>query len=474
MDVQKILAHPTVAHVLRMNARFTNRLGMQFAGAVTYFSVLAMVPILMFAFAIAGMVLTEFRPDLLETLQESVVGLVQGAPEDVTATIAGVIEDAANNWAGIGIFGLLSLAYAGSGWIKNLKSAVRAQFRPEFDQAEDKSNIVVETLKNLGILIMLLIAVAVTFGIASAATSLTGTIIGWLGLDGVPGIGILTRLLSLVVSLAAGWLLFLFLYRVLPEHKPRTKALLIGALIGSAVLAILQYFTGTLVGAFLGNPAAALFGPVIVLLLFFNLFARIILMVAAWIATDNQPAVAHKWTPADEPLLGRADVVVADDLHWPAAETDRLEQEVAKADTKLSRAQTINKVKDALPGLEPDPGKEKEAFTEAVDVRLEAVASDHGAPSQLTPNPQQTTADGDVIGQPAADSASAGAHAGPERYAAVDGRKFFADESEPVSREAALRNARASMATGYAAGLATGSGLGAITTVLLGRIFRRR
>lgn len=472
MDVQKILAHPTVAHVLRMNARFTNRLGMQFAGAVTYFSVLAMVPILMFAFAIAGMVLTEFRPDLLTTLQDSVVGLIRGAPADVTARIAGVIEDAARNWAGIGIFGLLSLAYAGSGWIKNLKSAVRAQVRPDFDQAEAKTNIVVETLKNLGILIMLLVAVAVTFGIASLATSMTGTIIGRLGLEAVPSIGLLTRILSLAVSLAAGWLLFLFLYRVLPENKPPTRALLIGALIGSAVLAILQYFTGALVGAFLGNPAAALFGPVIVLLLFFNLFARIILMVAAWIATDNQPAVAHKWTPADEPLLGRSDVLVADELHWPAAETDRLAQEVEKADSKLSRTHTVNQVKSALPGLEPDPAKEKKAFAEAVEVRLEQVSSDPDTEHRLDPNPEQTTVDGTPIGSAAqqADAASAGS----ERYAAVDGRKYFTGEGEPVSREVADRNARASMATGYAAGLATGSGLGAIATVLLGTIFRRR
>ena len=323
MAVQQILAHPAVAHVLRMNARFTNRLGMQFAGAVTYFSVLAMVPILMFAFAIAVMVLTEFRPDLRVTLKDSVINLIEGAPEDVTATIGDVIEEAASNWAGIGIFGLASLAYAGSGWIKNLKSAVRAQFRPAFDESEDKSNIVVETLKNLGILLMLLLAVAVTFGVASFATSMTGTIIGWLGLVEVPGIGFLTRALSLIISLAAGWLLFLFLYRVLPEHKPRTKALLIGARIGSAILAILQYFTGALVGSFLNNPAAALFGPVIVLLLFFNLFARVILMVAAWIATDNQPAVAHKWLEADRPLLSRADVVVADERHWLEAEEDR-------------------------------------------------------------------------------------------------------------------------------------------------------
>ena len=40
---------PAVAHVLRMNTRYATRLGNQFAGAITYFSLLAMVPIIMFA-----------------------------------------------------------------------------------------------------------------------------------------------------------------------------------------------------------------------------------------------------------------------------------------------------------------------------------------------------------------------------------------------------------------------------------------
>jgi len=56
-------------------------------------------------------------------------------------------------------------------------------------------------------------------------------------------------------------------------------------------------------GKFSGNPAAAVFGPVIVLMLFFNLFARLNLYVAAWIATSVQPAVADQIQEFDRPLL---------------------------------------------------------------------------------------------------------------------------------------------------------------------------
>lgn len=456
MDMQKILAHPTVAHLMRMAARFTNRLGMQFAGAVTYFSVLAMVPILMFAFAIAGMTLTEFRPDMLDSLKESVLGLISGAPGEVTDTISGIIDDALNNWAGIGVLGLIGLAYAGSGWIKNLKSAIRAQFRPMFDEAENKSNIVVETLKNIGTLILMLLAVGVTFGIASAATAMTGTIIGWLGLEDVTGIGVITRILSFLVSLLAGWLLFLFLYRVMPENRPPTRALLIGALIGSVILAVLQYFAGALVGSFLNNPAAALFGPIIVLLLFFNLFARIILMVGAWIATDNQPAVAYKWNDADEPLLNRDDVVTADD-HWPAAEEDRRVQRIEKADAKLSRTETVNKVKETVPGLSADPEAEKEAMDEAIETRLDVATEER----------EEKAADRARVEEKVRAEARA-------RYLSADGQTFFDDEEEPVARSVALQNARASMTAGYVSGIAAGTGIGAVLAALVGLVTRRQ
>ena len=76
-----------------------------------------------------------------------------------------------------------------------------------------------------------------------------------------------------------------------------------GALFGSAGLFVLQYLTGFLMGKFAGNPAAAVFGPVITLMLFFNLFARLNLYVAAWIATSVQPAVVDQIQEFDRPLL---------------------------------------------------------------------------------------------------------------------------------------------------------------------------
>jgi membrane protein len=125
----------------------------------------------------------------------------------------------------------------------------------------------------------------------------------YLALDEVPGISVLLRIVGFILSSIAGWAMFVYLYKVLPEQTFPFRIIAWGALIGSAGLFGLQYLTGFLMGKFSSNPAAVVFGSVIVLMLFFNLFARLNLYVAAWIATSIQPAVADQIQEFDRPLL---------------------------------------------------------------------------------------------------------------------------------------------------------------------------
>jgi membrane protein len=301
--VEALRQAPAVAHVLRMNTRYSTRLGNQFAGAITYFSLLSMVPILMFAFSACGFTLTVLRPDVLERVQAAVMEQLQGAPDQLKAQLTGLIGGLLRNWASVGLVGLLSSMYSSAGWAGNLKSAVRAQTRPLFDMKERNRFILTEVLLNLAILLGLLVILAVTFALAIMATSLTGLIVHWLALDGVPGINVLLRIAGPILSAIGGWAMFMYLYKVLPEVEFPFRVIAWGALFGSAGLFVLQYLTGFLMGKFSGNPAAAVFGPVIVLMLFFNLFARLNLYVAAWIATSVQPAIADQIQEFDRPLL---------------------------------------------------------------------------------------------------------------------------------------------------------------------------
>jgi membrane protein len=168
---------------------------------------------------------------------------------------------------------------------------VRTQWRPGFDLRPQKINIIVQWLGNLLLLLGLLLGLAVTFGLSSLSTSLAGTVVDFLGLGDQAWTAPLLRISSVVVAIGAGWLIFMYLYTVLPETREPWSVVRRGALLGSIALVALQYLAGFLIRAFQGNPAAAIFGPVIVLMLFFNIFAQLILFIAAWIATAEHEAI---------------------------------------------------------------------------------------------------------------------------------------------------------------------------------------
>ena len=65
-----------IAHLIRMNDRFTERLGSQFTAAITYFTFLSLVPLLMLGFSVAGFVLAN-QPELLDKVKEQVTDAVR-------------------------------------------------------------------------------------------------------------------------------------------------------------------------------------------------------------------------------------------------------------------------------------------------------------------------------------------------------------------------------------------------------------
>ena len=93
-------------HLVRAGERYTERHGDHYAAAVTYFSVLSLVPLLMIAFAIAGFVLRA-QPDLLAKLQDSITKAVPG---ELGETLNGIVDTAIQSAGTVGAIGLLGRA----------------------------------------------------------------------------------------------------------------------------------------------------------------------------------------------------------------------------------------------------------------------------------------------------------------------------------------------------------------------------
>ncbi len=301
-----------VQHLIKAAGRFGERLGPQFAGAITYFSFLALVPILMVSFSVAGFVL-DSRPDLLQQLQSKIAGQVPGG---LSATISEAIDHAVQSRYSVLSIGLVIALYSGVGWMGNVRAAIQAQWRRDFD---DDQEIAGESfgknlLRNLGMLVGLGLALVLSLALSSVGNSLAGVILDALGLSNIGWLHPLVVVVSLVLAIAADVLIFLWVYSVLPpkDLKAPRSALVRGAVAAAVLFEVLKFLlTNVLASLVAGGASAAVFGPVIGLLAFFNLAATLVLFVAAWIATSDGMAAATEREPAEvaEPAVVVHDVV---------------------------------------------------------------------------------------------------------------------------------------------------------------------
>lgn len=289
---QKIQRNPVIAHLLRTAERFNDRMGNQFGAAITYFSFLSMIPILMVSFAAAGFVLAS-HPTLLQEIFSKILANVSDPM--LASTLQSTINTAVQQRTAVGLVGLGIALYSGINWMGNLREAVRAQTRDVWERTpQDKEAIWIKYLRDFTALIGLLVALIVTLSITSVAGSAQQMIISALYLDSIQWLKPAWRLIGLAISIFANYLLFFWIFWRLPSQRPHKKALVRGtflAAIGFEVIKIIMTWT---LPALVKSPSGAAFGSVLGLMAFFYFFARLTLFCAAWIATAEYPDTANK------------------------------------------------------------------------------------------------------------------------------------------------------------------------------------
>lgn len=283
---RRLLQRPAVRHVVKAFDRFSARLGWQFAGAITYFSLLAVVPILMLSFSVAGFVLAS-RPELLTSLKNSITSLL---PSSLATDVSTLLTNAIDARLTVGIIGLSFALYTGISWMGNLRSAIQAMWRPDFDSEQE---IAAEPLwryylKNLGYLAALGLGIATSLGLTTAGTSAQGAILRWLGLEHAPWSTPAITAGPILLAVVTDTLIFAGIYRFFPPKKypAQRTALLRGAFAAAAGFEVLKFALTYLLPELLTSPTAKIFGPIIGLLIFFNLTATVVLFVAAWMSTS--------------------------------------------------------------------------------------------------------------------------------------------------------------------------------------------
>lgn len=281
--LERVKAWPSIAHLLRATERFNDRLGSQFGAAITYFSFLSLIPILMVSFAAAGFVLAS-NPDLLAELINKIVNSI--SDPTLANTLKNTVNTAIQQRTTVGLTGLALALYSGISWMGNLREAIRAQSRDVWERnPQDREKIYFRYTRDFISLSGLMVALIITLSLTSIAGSAQAAIVQALGLDGIEWLRPALTLIALSISIFANYLLFLWIFWMLPRHKPQKKALLRGTLIAAIGFEAIKFVMTMTLPQVARSPSGAAFGSVIGLMAFFYFFARLTLFCAAWIAT---------------------------------------------------------------------------------------------------------------------------------------------------------------------------------------------
>ena len=205
---------PAVAHFIRALDRFNDRLGSQFGAAITYFSFLSLIPILMVSFAAVGFVLAS-NQDLLTDIINKIVSSI--SDPTLATTLKNTVNTAIQQRATVGITGLLLALYSGLNWMGNLREAIRAQSRDVWErQPDDKEKIWKRYIRDFLSLTGLMLALVITLSLTSVAGSAQATIVSALGLDGIDWLRPALTIIATSISVMANYLLFLWIFWILP------------------------------------------------------------------------------------------------------------------------------------------------------------------------------------------------------------------------------------------------------------------
>jgi membrane protein len=282
---------PWFDRIMRAQERYSDSRGDFFAAGITYFTVFALFPLIMVAFAVAGFVLAR-RPDLLAEIELQIKSVISG---DAGKQVIELMDKAISGSTSVGLIGLATAAWAGLGWMSNLREALSAMW----EQRREPTNFVKTKLSDLLALVSMFLAMALTIALtALGSSSLMSNVLKWIGIPEFSALSVLLRAASLVLSLLVSWLLFTWIIARLPRESVSFRSSVRAGLLAAVGFEVFKQVASIYLRSVTTGPVGATFGSVLGIMVFAYITARLILFATAWAATSKDNLVE---VPVDPP-----------------------------------------------------------------------------------------------------------------------------------------------------------------------------
>ncbi|WP_370616020.1 YihY/virulence factor BrkB family protein [Mumia sp. Pv 4-285] len=272
---------PFVDHVVRTIQHFGSVRGGILSGGITYFGFLSVFPILALAFFVVGYI-AEYFPGADDALEAAISQVLPGIVTSEDPPPAGQISfdqiAASRNIAGV--IGALGVLYTGLGFVSNLRSSLEVAFGVPKTRSY---GFVPGKLRDLGTLVGVGLMIMLSVGVSSALTQNASAVLDSIGIQsGTAAVAV--GVLSVVVGVATGTLLFWVLYTFLPHTDVPSRARWSGALLAAIGFEIVKQLASFLLGIAAGGALASL-ALSVTLLVWIYYFAQLTIYGASWAVT---------------------------------------------------------------------------------------------------------------------------------------------------------------------------------------------
>lgn len=286
--------HRWIDHVASGYQHYQSRNGNQLAAAITYFSFLALFPLLLLGFSITGFVLAA-APHLQSELFNHVA---EQLPGNFGKTLTDAISTAIKQRTLVGLIGLAGVLLTGLGWIDNLRTGIDTLWGLPARTRPFLAKKLADALVLAGLGIGVLVSLAITVG----GTAASGWLLRRIGASGTTGAGTVTAILALLLGIAGSMVIFGWVMIRLPDTRVSRRTAWRATLLAAVGFEVLKIVGTFYIARVTKSPAGAVIGPALGVLVWINLVSRYLLFCVAWAATA--PDSKQLTEPADRPVAG--------------------------------------------------------------------------------------------------------------------------------------------------------------------------
>jgi membrane protein len=207
---------------------FSKAEGALLSGSMAYYTFLSLLPLLM----VAAFVIATFAspgPDARQTVAEALNQVFPGIGSEIFDE---VIDQVVANRAALGVFGLLSVAYAGSGFVGSMTACLNRMWR-----LPSGRNPVGQKVVNIGIVMLL---GSILLGSALLTIWVSATAQQTLDRFDVPRTSSVVSMIEELAAPASMMVVLLLLYRLLPARRHSWLSQVPGAIFGGIGFYVLK------------------------------------------------------------------------------------------------------------------------------------------------------------------------------------------------------------------------------------------